>query len=1200
MGEYLEIIGQIKPKNNNSFPIADVNDLKGGYIQVDTISEMNAFLYTNKVKEGMLCYVKTVSDGMHMYQCRGNSWVVWTVEGTSSGGGIVIVDLLTDLDNTDLQIKGKLVFVNEISDLRFYNGSYWESFSRIYIQNTEPQDKGGIWIDTSDNNIFTDSNAIVQNLLAAINVLQEKVRQMEYAFKNQIDSGDFTNNEFTEYNDWEQEEPSFGTDIEEDQQLQQEYLGSEITADHEPTDLGSIIPNAKHICIKAGTYSQMVANKDDFLVKELLWCTDTKSLYIKDPVTFKLIKIGSSSIDPEEPTDNTMDGILTEIINSKTKITGIEFVDINNKNNAYLLQVKDGTIDLHDYNLDKNTLAGNAQIVSTGNYYTNAYFPITSENVGSTTSPKIYVNMVYCGDESNSKSYNYCSHNFIELCNLGNTDLNLKGLYLHYTERDTNNWVTLPLKGVLKSQGTFVIRGAQCSVENINTTVIKVNDYDMLWNKSSTHNSNILEVVEDVEAGVSAHTIWGENNAIKLSYNCALFISAEESTDYFKTNVLSSAAPWSSNGVIKWYVDLVGIGSYNSITMPCEATAISKNDTTTLLMRYYNMDPVSQATKAISARSNSKDWTYINLANINSKLTIRNYTPKASYQNKTIFFDKHLLIDGSPNIITCSFGANAHTTRCFNWVSVGYYDEYIWFREEGSEYNDLNKFQSFKAGDSRTSNKNWNHSIYDRIRSITTDGTPFTVHKFIKDFSEPSETKKYYYKVGKDGAWSEERSFVLRGRNYVINNGYNFLHVSDQQGFTGEEYETWRVSAEFIKNNETYHWCLNTGDATQNGNRINEWIDYFNSGNDIFKEVEQMYTVGNNDLCPLDVYTLGDGSDVSKTNPINVQYFFTFEHPYTVPISDAGVYIPCVYSFVYGDTYYLAMNSEITELARTDIFKDIVGTNVYTSLQTWATNDLTNYSADTNIKWKVAYCHESPFTIMTADLIMSYLPNISGTYTPNITISRGGSHLNTVGNYWYSQFLQNNNFKLCLCGHKHTYSNSRYIRDNVSSTMAPTIYEPELTLAGWYTALPEREKMLCQLSSDNSVNYVRYVMSQATGFKLVSNKELPAKNIPWLIEYYPVATQVENNTTNTATVTVNSQQNFPHYMIWDFRSGVETENGTTTARDRIKGNSYKIKRKNSTAAWSYKYNTPIVYTDLERAGGNGSLNPNNNIIIENL
>jgi len=73
MGEYIELIGQLKPKNNNSFPIADVNDLKGGYIQVDTIADMNAFLTTNKLKEGMLCYVKTVSDNVHMYQYKSNA-----------------------------------------------------------------------------------------------------------------------------------------------------------------------------------------------------------------------------------------------------------------------------------------------------------------------------------------------------------------------------------------------------------------------------------------------------------------------------------------------------------------------------------------------------------------------------------------------------------------------------------------------------------------------------------------------------------------------------------------------------------------------------------------------------------------------------------------------------------------------------------------------------------------------------------------------------------------------------------------------------------------------------------------------------------------------------------------------------------------------------------------------------------------------
>lgn len=52
-----------------------------------------------------------------------------------------------------------------------------------------------------------------------------------------------------------------------------------------------------------------------------------------------------------------------------------------------------------------------------------------------------------------------------------------------------------------------------------------------------------------------------------------------------------------------------------------------------------------------------------------------------------------------------------------------------------------NKFESFKAGDGRPSTKNWNDPIYDRLRSINTDGTAFTVHKFIKDWPE---VRAYY------------------------------------------------------------------------------------------------------------------------------------------------------------------------------------------------------------------------------------------------------------------------------------------------------------------------------------------------------------------------------------------------------------------------------------------------------------------------
>ena len=53
----MELIGQLKPKNNGTFPIADVNDLKGGYIQLESTTELNAYLDTGKVKQGMLAYV---------------------------------------------------------------------------------------------------------------------------------------------------------------------------------------------------------------------------------------------------------------------------------------------------------------------------------------------------------------------------------------------------------------------------------------------------------------------------------------------------------------------------------------------------------------------------------------------------------------------------------------------------------------------------------------------------------------------------------------------------------------------------------------------------------------------------------------------------------------------------------------------------------------------------------------------------------------------------------------------------------------------------------------------------------------------------------------------------------------------------------------------------------------------------------------
>lgn len=1204
MGRSIDIIGQIKPINNQKFAIADVNDLKGGYIQLENIQEMQAFKNTDKLREGMLCYIKESVDNNNMFQFINDEWIPWIING--SGGSIKVVETLTDLENLTYEYLGQIVFVNEVNELRYYNGSNWASFSKYYIQDTPPTDTGGIWIDTSTNKEHLTSNTVIQELLQVIHVLEEKVKKLEFAFQSQMDFGDFRNNKYYEYDGHPSLEPEYGTSSEEDNAIQNDFIENGLNVDIEPVEYKEELPNAKHLCIKSGTYAEMRVNEKDFLPKELLWCHDKQQLWIKDPVTYKLIQIGSSSgPGPEPPIPDYMEGILTEVIGSgssaKTRITGIEFADMSNKDNVYLISVKDGKLDVHDYRLDKNMLAGNTQTAAEGIYFNETYFPIVPAEMGNTTSPQIYINMVYCGD-INGK-YDYCpvSHNFIELSNIGRKDLNLKGLYLHYTERGTNDWVSLPLKGVLKSNSTFLIKGAQCSVVDINTTYIKVGEPDILWTKEKTYNSERLEVSEDLVAGIQAHSIWDETGAIRFAHNCAFFISSEESSDYYKTNILNLSAPYKNAKVVKWYVDLVGFGKYNEIAMPNEKAAFPKVGKNILLYRYFTMDPVSQAIKALTARDNSKDWYYINMDNINPAINIEDYTPKNSSQGKNIFFNKHLLQQGAPNIITCSLGYNAHTTRCFNWVSVGYYDEFIQIRKENESY--LDKIESFKEGDERDSKNNRDHKIYNRIRSITTDGTPFTVHKLILDFEEPASIQKYYYKVGREGAWSEERSFTLRNRQSCIDNNFDFLQITDQQGFNSEEYETWRVVAELInsdKENKPYHFAINTGDATQSGNRINEWIDYFKGGESIFKDTEQMYTVGNNDLCPLDVYTLGDGSEISKSSPINVEYFFTFELPFEIPISAAGVFIPCVYSFIYGNTYFLSVISEISEYTRTNIYKDVEGVNVFNNIKEWCERDIARL--DSTIKWRMAYCHESPFTIMIADQIMKYLKTDGqGGFIKDLSIKRAGSRINTVGNYWFSQFLQNNSFKLCICGHKHTYSNSRYIIDDPELTMEPYVYSPTES-PQWYNDLPSREKNCVRISTNRDQNYVRYVMSQATGYKLISNKELPAQNIPWLMEYYPVVSQIENTTTNTAAVKVNTAQQYPNYIIWNIGEGTEVESPTSpelsTSRERIMGRSYKVMKKSDTGLWSYTYNVPLKYTDLRIVDGNGANNPSNKIIIE--
>ena len=75
-----------------------------------------------------------------------------------------------------------------------------------------------------------------------------------------------------------------------------------------------------------------------------------------------------------------------------------------------------------------------------------------------------------------------------------------------------------------------------------------------------------------------------------------------------------------------------------------------------------------------------------------------------------------------------------------------------------------------------------------------------------------------------------------------------------------------------------------------------------------------------------------------------------------------------------------------------------------------------------------------PFTIITQNVIQQFYWND----TENDKVERSGSHLNyNVPNsdkYWFSKFCQENNIRLVLGGHKHTYSVSWPLKENFTQS----------------------------------------------------------------------------------------------------------------------------------------------------------------------
>lgn len=215
----------------------------------------------------------------------------------------------------------------------------------------------------------------------------------------------------------------------------------------------------------------------------------------------------------------------------------------------------------------------------------------------------------------------------------------------------------------------------------------------------------------------------------------------------------------------------------------------------------------------------------------------------------------------------------------------------------------------------------------------------------------------------------------------------------------------------------------------------------------------------------------------------------------------------------------------------------------FTSIYTMIYNMIS--SAKSNSKNVIAVCHEMPFTVITKDSLQAVDDarenprSIGGTGSSLI-----GSHTNQLSYadgtamHWLSRLLEYFEVKLMIGGHKHTYActfplreNYKYYDLNEQGQIDTSVLKSSLNGPMTMYSTLEKDNRVVWLSQDGGNTYhtsklpytpykcegdsetgaisglydiytparyvpgltggVTYLMCQATGYKLTSNKELP-------------------------------------------------------------------------------------------------------------
>ncbi len=604
-------------------------------------------------------------------------------------------------------------------------------------------------------------------------------------------------------------------------------------------------------------------------------------------------------------------------------LTG-EYLELTNeKGEAYKIKVNsNGQLEIYKSLIDKQPLPNPNEPGSDGIFHENWDEYKSSDGTG------LCINQIYSGGALNSDN-TPVSHSFIEIYNHSERDINLRGLSIQYAKIG-KEWKVCPLSGILPGNTSYLIRCVQNTNPYKLACRVKIKNFDLDWNQELSPTGMKVALVVGTEPLDTENPYRDPKNGSPSIYR---------------------------------YIDMLGAGGKEST---------QKIDYQEGYFARHCLDKNTACCRTFRVGMKDNDDNLLDTIAIDYRnADIEAYGPRCRADGPwDIYRDKIKLSANRPNMIFITFGKK-QSTRIFTWQSLPSKEGYLKIKKKGED-----SWKTYKA----------------TLRNITHHDTAAVTNKVQVD----NLTKgTYVYKCGKEGEWSDEYEFQVFDEKYgdftsplsgdtYADRSVKFLQTSDQQGWSEEEYLAWKYAHDFIYQNEKvnqekplYDWRINTGDASQNGNRAYEWRYYYDAAKEDLPNTVEMLIIGNNDL-------------VDKKKSEAYTYYSNYEDsPY-----------PGCYEFVIGDIQFLSWNTWAG--VDTD-YTDIDGQIGYTKRQIeWLKEKLRGPRK----RWTIGLTHVAPYTIVQQKQGQPYKEAIEGNngeYAP---------------------------MDLVICGHNHAYSRTQPMLNN--------------------------------------------------------------------------------------------------------------------------------------------------------------------------